>query len=202
MKKIYFNLFCFILIISMIACNKNSVSKQASIDKNNNNSIQTEEYKNKVSDKTNNSEIHSQADEKTLPHQQINKDNLKLVIGSKKASEVLKKLGYENPVGVPDTCQKDWPDATVFGSEDNPNYEILKDLHPTVYITESNLTYKNSKPNEKLHSCGVYYYNFKDDCESEEYLAQLKDISYLIYNKDKAEEVINNLALNESNNKK
>lgn len=193
MKRFYKNFIFLVLIVLLVACKTNSANSEVKADTTTDNSLKQEEQEEK-NEKRKKEFEEIKLEEKKVPHQNIDKENLRLVAGTKEVSEILKKYGYENPVAVPESCQLDFPNAKVFGPEDDPDYDLLKTLKPTLYISDSGLTYKNGTPNDKLN-CRVFYYPLTDARFKEYYSSSLIEISYLIYEKDKAEEVINKLNL-------
>ncbi|MDO5726141.1 MAG: hypothetical protein Q4P29_07595 [Tissierellia bacterium] len=94
--------------------------------------------------------------------------DLKVVACSVNAVKVLDLLGYKNVVAVPDGVDESlYPDAIRFGPETNLDYDLIKELKPSIIIADGEVDYE-VKPsdvhitNQYGQSIGATYYSFEN----------------------------------------
>ena len=85
-----------------------------------------------------------------------------VVAGSEKMVKILELLGYENVVAIPSDIEDTiYKDAAEFGPEDNPDYDIVRDIvrevEPRVFFTESSMNYESHPDENNLHLMISYY---------------------------------------------
>ena len=111
-----------------------------------------------------------------------------IVALTKNISIILKEIGYENVGGTVEEAKNLYPDATIIGSEKNPDTDVIFEVYPDLIITDSS---NHSDILSKMDD-----YNFKKQCRSmtyplssapslEEYIYVFcKDIDYPKYSKE------------------
>lgn len=115
-----------------------------------------------------------------------------VVAGSPKMVKILELLGYENVVGIPSDIEDTiYKDAVEFGPMESPDYDIVKQVEPKVFLTESSIDYE-SYPNENLY-LWVYYFPFDTLEDTKDSIKAIGDYLGL---SQKAEEVVENLEEN------
>lgn len=170
-KKLYLLLIVTISLV-LIACGDKDISKVPS----NQNPKTDEENVNEV------------ADEDVDAMKSFN-----VVAGSQKMVKILELLGYENVVGIPSDIEDTiYKDAVEFGPMENPDYDIVKQVEPKVFLTEASIDYE-SHPNENNLHIGVWYFPLDTLEETKVAIERIGDYLGL---SQRAEEVVENLEEN------
>ncbi|MGN9164905.1 hypothetical protein ACTNDY_06405 [Tissierellaceae bacterium HCP3S3_D8] len=172
MKKKFYLLLIVMISLVLVACGDKDISEVPS----NQNPKTDEENVNKV------------ADEDVDAMKTFN-----VVAGSPKMVKILELLGYENVVGIPSDIEDTiYKDAVEFGPMDNPDYDIVKQVKPKVFLTEASIDYE-SYPNENNLHLRVWYFPL-DTLEGTK--DAIKTIGDYLGLSQRAEEVVENLEEN------
>ncbi|MDO5027935.1 MAG: hypothetical protein Q4E36_01605 [Bacillota bacterium] len=90
------------------------------------------------------------------------KKDFAVVAGTRQVAEVLKDLGYDNVVAVPEDSLDLFPDAKSIGDSKDPDFSDLKYSEVDLFISDSAEEYLSVV--EKEHSNFYYnFYNFQEE---------------------------------------
>lgn len=172
MKKKFYLLLIVVISLVLVACGNKDISE-------------VPPNQNPKADEENVNEV---ADEDVDAMKTFN-----VVAGSEKMVKILELLGYENVVGIPSDIEDTiYKDAVEFGPEESPDYDIVKELEPRIFFTESSIDYKNP-PEENNMYIEMWYFPFDTLEDTKDSIKAIGDYLGL---SQRAEEVVENLEEN------
>lgn len=80
--------------------------------------------------------------QKEVDERFVSKENPRVVAMSINSAKALRVLGYENVVGIPKGAESIYPEASIIGDANDPDFEIIKNLESDILLTDKSMEYE------------------------------------------------------------